>query len=62
MSCCAAQVKLRSSINKHVLNGEEQHLQLPKEGLSAKKIMGSLNKRVSEPVHVKHSCALMVSN
>ena len=40
------QVKLRASINKNMLNSGEQHLQLPKKGLSAEQITGSLEKRV----------------
>ncbi|CAL5221739.1 g3989 [Coccomyxa viridis] len=38
-------VKLRASINKNMLNGGEQHLQLPKKGLSAAQITVSLEKR-----------------
>ena len=40
------QVKLRASINKSMLNGGEQHLQLPKKGLPAQQIISSLEKRV----------------
>ena len=40
------QVKLRASINKSLLNGGEQHLQLPKKGLPAQQIISSLEKRV----------------
>ena len=43
---CAAQVKLRASLNKNMLNGGEQHMQLPKKGLSAQQISSSLEKRV----------------
>ncbi len=42
-------MKLRASINKNMLNGGEQHLQLPKKGLSAAKITSSLEKRVGSP-------------
>ena len=56
MSSGAAQVKLRASINKNMVNGGEQHLQLPKKGLSAEQIMSSLGKRVSGPPLVMHSC------
>ena len=42
-------MKLRASINKNMLNGREQHLQLPKKGLSAAKITSSLEKRVGSP-------------
>jgi len=45
-SACAAQVKLRASLNKNMLNGGEQHMQLPKKGLSAQQISSSLEKRV----------------
>ncbi|CAK0780190.1 hypothetical protein CVIRNUC_004963 [Coccomyxa viridis] len=38
-------VKLRASINKSLLNGGEQHLQLPKKGLPAQQIISSLEKR-----------------
>ena len=49
-------MKLRASINKNMLNGGEQHLQLPKKGLSAAQITGSLEKRVGHRVNLACSC------
>ncbi len=50
------QVKLRASINKNMLNSGEQHLQLPKKGLSAEQITGSLEKRVCYSQQQYHCC------
>ena len=49
------QVKLRASINKSMLNEGEQHLQLPRKGLSAQQITSSLEKRVGFPLS-SHAC------
>lgn len=49
-------MKLRASINKTMLNGGEQHLQLPMKGLSAAQITSSLKKRVGYTQQRCHHC------